>query len=933
MKILFYLVLAFAPFVAAASDMSGIISDAESKETLIGAHLHLKHTSTGAEFRALSGLDGSYRIQDLPAGAYDLQITFIGYTPLNETVQITDANTNVKRDFSLRMDQFSLNEVVIQGDNSGSDAQARRLERASPNVVNMISAKQITLSPDLTVANVIQRVSGLSIERNASGDPQYAVVRGMDKRYNNTLVNGIKIPSPDNENRYVPLDIFPAVLLERLEVYKSLSANMEADAIGGTVNMVMKSAPSEFFLDADLQFGYNQLHFERDFATYDRSKLNKKSPSEIHGAGYRATPSDFPVENMTIEHITPMPDVFANVSYGDRFLDKKLGVMLGGSFQNSYRPVNNYFYDPGVNSREGNPLIMRDLIERQTSSQLQRIAFHGKLDYRFNAKNNLSFYAGKFLLNEFRVRDQFRQQSFVVSESYAVYPITRFSNIFQDITIFDLRGEHKFSPVFSFDWSGIYSTAKNDRPDDGVFSRAGERIAATNEITNEIVYFQGTRNSRTWERNKDTDLSLYLNFRYNPGIINEKTEIQFGGVARNKVRDNYFNYYNYSQVFGQFRGEDWDEFGDVAFTTMANPLGSGDRSNLVYDATESIYAGYVNTKWEIGSTNIEAGVRAEQTVQTYEINPTAASASDVALSQEQDYLDLFPSVSIKQRLTPKANLKASYFKAISRPGFYEIVPTIRSSGGGDGLYSERGNANLRPSYGHSADLRYEFFPSGVDQILVGVFYKHIVDPIEYGFPQITADNENPTTNQILPQNFDDATNIGLEADYTKYFNRLGIRLNYTYTKSSITTNKIVLNEDGSSSLVNQTRSLQGQSDHIGNVSLLWKDQKNLLDAQLVVNYTGERIAFVSPYFGADHIMSPMVQLDISVEKGFKGGWVLFMKVNNLLNTPYQLYVDKPLAVPDDPYPHQTDPHNSALVRRDLYGQSYRIGVRYNLIRQ
>src|SRR5690606_1275743 len=152
----------------------------------------------------------------------------------------------------------------------------------------------------------------------------------------------------------------------------------------------------------------------------------KKSPSEIHGAGYRATPSDFPVENMTIEHITPMPAVFANVSYGDRFLDKKLGVMLGGSFQNSYRPVNNYFYDPGVNSREGNPLIMRDLIERQTSSQLQRIAFHGKLDYRFNAKNNLSFYAGKFLLNEFRVRDQFRQQSFVVSESYAVYPITRF---------------------------------------------------------------------------------------------------------------------------------------------------------------------------------------------------------------------------------------------------------------------------------------------------------------------------------------------------------------------------------------------------------------------------------------------------------------------------------------------------------------------------
>src|SRR5690554_7163703 len=72
----------------------------------------------------------------------------------------------------------------------------------------------------------------------------------MNKRYNNTLVNGIKIPSPDNQNRYVPLDIFPAVFLERLEVYKSLTADMEADAIGGTVNMVMKDAPVREFLEA-----------------------------------------------------------------------------------------------------------------------------------------------------------------------------------------------------------------------------------------------------------------------------------------------------------------------------------------------------------------------------------------------------------------------------------------------------------------------------------------------------------------------------------------------------------------------------------------------------------------------------------------------------------------------------------------------------------
>jgi hypothetical protein len=100
--------------------------------------------------------------------------------------------------------------------------------------------------------------------------------------------------------------------------------------------------------------------------------------------------------------------------------------------------------------------------------------------------------------------------------------------------------------------------------------------------------------------------------------------------------------------------------------------------------------------------------------------------------------------------------------------------------------------------------------------------------------------------------------------------------------------------------------------------------------QLVFNYTGERIAVVSPYYEADQYMRAMTQLDFSVEKGFGNNFVVFAKANNLLNTPYQLYVKKPLAVPDDPYPYQSDPTNIGFVRRDLFGQSYRLGVRFNM---
>lgn len=908
--------------------LKGTAVDSISKERLTGANITLTNSRQGTSQATASGLDGTFVFNKLSKGEYQIQLAFIGYQTITRRITINDDTEEL---FTLSLDATNIAEINVNAQYRGTDSEARDLEKRSPNVLNVISAKQIELSPDITVANVVQRVSGLSIERNSSGDPQYAIVRGMDKRYNNTLINGIKIPSPDNENRFIPLDIFPAVFLERLEVYKSLTANMEADAIGGTVNMVMKSAPSSFLLNGDIQIGYNQMNFERNFSTYGRSQLAMQSPKELYGDEYRATPADFPTENLVLRNAPALPDIFANLTYGDRFLKDKLGVMLGGSFQNSYRPVSNYFYDPSVNSAEGNPSIMRELIERETSSQLRRLAFHGKLDYRLNENHQFSLYGGKYLLDEFRVRDQVRRESFVTTTNYSVYPITRTSNIFQDITTFDLRGTHKLTSLFNIDWSVVYSLAKNDRPDDAVFARAGTYDVASNSITNESVYFQGTRNSRTWERNSDQDLSAYLNLEYKPNIINDNTVFKFGGVARNRTRENYYNFYNYAQVFGQFRGIEWNDFSDVNFAAgMANPLGSGDRSNLTYDASEDVYAGYFNSIWLFGQTEIQAGIRAEQTIQGYEIDPLTASSNDVELSSEQRYLHFFPSVSFKQKLNTKTNLKTTYFKGISRPGFYEIVPIVRSAGGGDSFYSEEGNADLRPAIGHSVDLRYEYFPTALDQILVGAFYKRLIDPIEYGFAQVTTENPEPELNRILPQNYDNATNFGLELDATRYFNRFGIRLNYTYTNSSITTNKIVLNPGTTApTVVNQNRPLQGQSAHVGNISFLWKDQKHHLDAQIVLNYTGERIAVVSPFLDADHLMRPMTLLDFSVEKGLKR-FVLFAKVNNILNTPYELYVNKPLAVPEDPYPYQEDPYAYGNVRRDLYGASYRLGVRYSL---
>ena len=148
----------------------------------------------------------------------------------------------------------------------------------SDKILNAVSARTIEVSPDITVANVMQRVSGVSVERSNNGEAQYPIIRGMEKRYISTLVNGIKIPSPDNKNRYVPLDIFPADIIDRLEVYKTLTPNMEGDAIAGVVNLVLKDAPDVFSVQANVATGYSQSISANGFTKFDNSTSSSRSP-------------------------------------------------------------------------------------------------------------------------------------------------------------------------------------------------------------------------------------------------------------------------------------------------------------------------------------------------------------------------------------------------------------------------------------------------------------------------------------------------------------------------------------------------------------------------------------------------------------------------------------------------------------------------------
>ena len=219
-----------------AKVIKGKIKDASTGEEIIGAYVAVKEAPQDG---GISGLDGSYSFEVHRSGC-TIVCSYIGYKKFEK--KIADNEDYVEIDLVSEANQLA--EVVVVGQNSGrTEAAARGIEKESMNVVNVLSSKAMELSPDQTVGNVIRRMSGVTIERNNTGEGQYAILRGMDKRYNYTLVNGVKIPSPDNKNRFVPLDIFPSELLDRLEVHKSLPANLEGAGVGGAGKLEMKGAP------------------------------------------------------------------------------------------------------------------------------------------------------------------------------------------------------------------------------------------------------------------------------------------------------------------------------------------------------------------------------------------------------------------------------------------------------------------------------------------------------------------------------------------------------------------------------------------------------------------------------------------------------------------------------------------------------------------
>ncbi len=871
-------------FSQQTGSIKGTVKD-EMGKPIEGATIKLKGTRLGG----VSSGGGMFLIQNIEAGNYTLITTSVGYDTGRAIVTV-QPNYQTEISISLLQRVAAAAEVVVTARaNKETMGYARTAERNAASVVNNLSAEEIARYPDPSTAESMQRIPGVAVTR-VRGEVRDAIVRGLESRYNSVLVDGVRAPSPSTNTRVLQMDFLPSDLLQRIEVAKSLTPNMEADAIGGAINLVMKTAPDTLIMRAKIGTGYSSQLLNKNFLSFAQDSIFE-DPLKRFGLTYQAKPTDFPRNYFTMSSASASPDLFGELTLGNRYLDGRFGLILAGSVQQTYRyseTVRNY---DAVDADNNEYLIRRQY--RYHSHDKTKWGLNAKADYILDKKNELSLSFNGFIRQNREAR--------LLTDSNYVYQPVLYSNIRSVVQTYTLAntvvsGEHSLGSLI-LNWHGGWLEARQFKPD-----RA--ELMTVSELRNDVVASQPVFYAvvHDWQHNEDRDIIGGVNLVWKEWENNGVT-ISAGTLFKAKERANAQNEYRLSPLTDSAGNLPRFISVDDLQWEVLNTGGTPEYGNNNYQCSEGLSTGYIMGTWESGLWKAVAGVRVEAISGRY-------STFDITqvqqISAASNYTDILPSAHLRYTLSPESYLRFSVGRTISRPNFYDLVPY--NIQGED--YRELGNPNLQRSRSTNVDLRYELYPSLIEQFSIGAFFKNIENPIERA-----VDIRNPSLPSIQPRNFGAAivygaeVVIGMELPFG-----FGVQAFYTWSHSSITADKVLFDRAaGQTLLVPETRALQGQSEHGGNIAISFNKPEFGAFAQISLAYTGQRIHSVSLYKDQNHLLDDYAALDFLYDQSIGVGMSLFLRLNNLLNMPYRIVTQK-----------------GGLIEEEQFGSTAAIGVQWKL---
>lgn len=888
--------------------VSGKILDADDKLPLPGAMVQI----AGQNKYTISDYNGSFEFLNVFDGSYEIQVKYMGYTTAAQNIIISKgANTVVN--FDLKASGTELDEVVI-GDALKGQAKALNQQKNNSNISNIISSDQMGRFPDANVGDALKRVPGVTMQ-NDQGEARNIIIRGLAPSLNSVTLNGDRIPSAEGDNRNVQMDLIPSDMITTIEVNKTLTPDMDADAIGGSVNLITRATPNGQRISATVAGGYMPI---REKGTYT-----------------------------------------AGLVYGNRFLDTKLGMVVSGSYNNNDYGSDN-IENVWVKDEFGNEFLSKSEIRRYDVQRIRRsgsVAF----DYKFD-ENNTIFANAIYNWRDDR-ENRFRTTYDDIEPIYAGETITGFQGRVkrqtkggadsnrnknrrledQRVQNYALRGEHLLNSNLDMDWSVNYSNASEYRPNERYIEYRQKGldltqdlsdshfplIATTGESVDKFKFDSVTENT---DDTSEEELGAKLNFRIPFSIIpSEKGRLRTGLRMRlkDKTRNNIFYAYEpidenlatlgaVSSIY--FDGNNFNPGVKYVAGTYASAsfLGGLDLNNANlfdketdpaeyltanYNAKEQIYAAYIRWDQDFNDKlSMIVGVRIEDTHINYTGNRVEDEETlEDVITNKNSYTNAMPSLSFKYNATNSLVLRAAATTALARPNYYDLAPYVNNIA--SDMEISAGNPNLKATYSFNYDFMAENYFKSVGLVSAGAFYKNLNDFIyKYSsktYNSTSFETDFPNQNNPIPvgeewsfvqsRNGDNVDVYGFEVAFqrqfdffeNKFLRGFGVYVNYTFTQSKA---KGIADEDGNE---RTDVSLPGTTPHMFNGSLFWENKR--FSARVSTNFTSDYLDVLGAEAYEDSYYDKQFFVDANASYKITSYLRIFAEANNLTNQPLRYY--------------------------------------------
>lgn len=944
--------------------LTGIVREAGSQEPLIGATVRIE----GTPFGATSDIRGRYRIANLPAGAYRVSFSYIGYETTVLQVSLAEGET---KELSVMLDvkTVTAEEILVMGQLQGQ-SRALNNQLNSNKIVNIIDAERIGEFPDQNAAEAVARIPGVALRRDG-GEGQTVIIRGLDPNLSSVTINGERVPATSNgvdgnrhrdPGRSASLSFIPPDMIKTIEVFKALTPDQDADAIGGTVNFVTRNAKEGFRFNFNGRWGYHFLDSDPTMYQF-------------------------------------------NAFASDRFLDGKFGTVLTASYQRANRSAESFDaqYLQTVDSLPLNDLRVADRVEYRT-----RLGLSASFDYDLGEGSEIVLRANYGNTERDQISRRTRYFTAVASSPRAINRDINSRRFATELLNFSLTGKHilgspewdyqaSFSQTFSnqprstsvgFQLANALApqirTAGNIGVDDVQRFAYDTASFGTGRGTgaNGFIYDLPILASNTFQvfNATDRDLAARTNFKLPLALSSSVVGyLKFGGMFRAKTRDSFVDEINLTgprvdslaRAFGLVAPDD-----RVRFSTFMDPSFGGQnflnnrffldrsfdlgkvndfflnrvprnlynqievRDALNYVAREAVGGGYAMAEFNVSENiMILGGLRYEFTAvdaqgvfgEISQVN-SQRFASRIDSVVRTNYGEFFPMFHLRYRFNPQTELRFAATRTLARPNYFDLVPYEQLEF--NTFTIQRGNPALKPTLSWNFDLMFSRYLGNVGVLSLGGFFKSIDNYIyQVSTIEFRPDDDGNDVPFVLrtPANASFSRVWGLELDIQapleflpSELRNLRLYANYTYLNSETTVPQFLIIRERDGRTVDRVVEVQqfsrriqlpGQTNHVFNVALGYEgggfsgrisynyQDRNITSVNISSERGNPRVPFNPSIFERDTWFAPFGRLDLtaSYRLPFATQFKLFLELMNITNQPEKTYLGEPSRVLEERY--------------------------------